>query len=140
MRTEALPWTVVALTLMSWACSAWTVVGADSGRVPEGSWGGVHARLVVTAEGASVEFDCAHGSMGPLEVDDEAGVAAVGTYTRERPGPVTPPGPSAEPAMYRGSLDGDELIFQVELDGGTIFGPFEVFLGRSARIFKCRGS
>ena len=56
--------------------------------VPIGSWGGDHIRLEVTETGATVEYDCAYGSIeGPLFLDKADNFEARGIYIFERGGP-----------------------------------------------------
>jgi len=137
MPARASSGTVLALALIGWACSGDSVAGPGPRFVPEGVWGGRGARLEVTAEGGEVEFDCAHGAMGPLELDDEGRFEVEGTHTLEGPGPVRLPGPPPEPALYTGELDGDELTLSVELESGAVAGPYALTRGQAGRLLKC---
>jgi hypothetical protein len=137
MPARASSGTVLALALIGWACSGDSVAGPGPRFVPEGVWGGRGARLEVTAEGAEVEFDCAHGAMGPLELDDEGRFEVEGTYTLEGPRPVRPLGPASEPAIYTGGLEGDDLTLEVERESGAVVGPYELSRGQAGRVLKC---
>src|SRR6266850_6950892 len=58
-------------------------------RPAPGAWGGAGIRLEVTAAGATIEYDCAHGSIDEPIVADGAGrFSAKGTHVREHGGPI----------------------------------------------------
>ena len=60
-----------------------------SARVASGVWGGEHVRLNVRADGASIEYDCANGTIDePLDLDAGGRFDAKGTHVREGPGPI----------------------------------------------------
>ena len=62
---------------------------ADGANVPSGTWAGEHIVLEVTAAGATVEFDCAHGTIDAALILDSAGRFDVaGSFTRESGGPT----------------------------------------------------
>ena len=66
-----------------------TPTPSPASRVPPGAWGGTGIALEVTASGARIELDCAHGTIeAPLALDAEGGFDLPGTLVRERPGPV----------------------------------------------------
>jgi hypothetical protein len=76
-----------------------------------GEWGGEHVAVVVTAEGTSLEMDCAHGSLPvALRAGKHGAFRTMGHFAPERPGPTR-----KEP-----------------------MGPFTVRRGRPAKLFKCR--
>src|SRR5437773_10882790 len=79
--------------------------------VPIGAWGGVGIRLEVTAQGATVEYDCAHGTIDePLLADREGRVSAAGIHVRESGAPVRVDEPlDRHPARYDGQLDGSSI-------------------------------
>lgn len=112
----------------------------EPGRVPEGKWGGVGLFVEVGASGAKVELDAAHGKIdGPLALDAEGRFEANGTLVRERPGPTRIGGEDAgaEPARYRGTLEGDTLTLDLTLTrSGTAIGPLQAKRGAPARLRK----
>ena len=129
-----------ACIMLLWGCPAETPTAqALAERVPEGNWGGDHARLVVDAEGATVELACAHGRLAsPLDLDSEGRFDVAGTYTREGPGPVRID-QADEPARYSGRLEGDDLTFRVRrVDPDQMLGPYTVTRGRRVRLIKCQ--
>jgi hypothetical protein len=75
--------------------------------------------------------------MEELELDDRGRFEVAGTYTREQPGPVTPPGPAPAPARYEGGLAGNELTLDVELESGARIGPYPLRRGQPGQLVKC---
>jgi hypothetical protein len=129
---------ILAIVLSSLACAG-IVSSSDPKKVPEGDWGGQHVRLSVTAGGAAVEFDCAHGTLDePLLLDEQGRFRVKGRYTRERGGPVRKgEEEDTRPASYSGSSDGRTLTLSLTPEGAETLGPFELERGRPARLVKC---
>lgn len=123
------------LAVPSLACA-----GAALSHVPKGDWGGEHASLSVGDADASIEFDCAHGSIDvPIALDSQQRFDAAGRYAREHGGPIRPgEDQTGVPARYKGTCDGKKLTFSVTLDGGDTIGPFELTLDGRAHVVKCR--
>lgn len=117
-----------------------TPAGANDGRVDAGAWGGDHIRLDVTADGATTEYDCAHGTIDePLVLDRNSRFSVAGTHTFEHGGPVRlDEPPNRHPARYDGRLSGDTLQLTVtvtDTQQGT--GTFTVTRGVAPRLVKC---
>ena len=128
---------VGALVLGVVACR--NPIGGD-GRVAAGTWGGTGIRLEVTAAGASIEYDCAHGSIDePLTTDRDGQFVASGTHVREHGGPIRQDeAPDRHPARYQGRTSGDMLRLTVTLtDLRQDIGTFTLTRGAAARVFKC---
>lgn len=118
------------------ACASDRVTGASPARVPTGAWGGPNVQLSVHDQGATIEFDCAHGTLdAPLELDRQGRFDVPGRFTRE--GGPEREGDASQPVRYSGKTDGRELTLEVvfESDRG---GPYALVLGRSSRLFKCK--
>jgi hypothetical protein len=112
----------------------------DKGRVEPGEWGGRGARLTVERDGALLELDCAHGSLGAMTVE-EGRFDVAGRFVREHGGPTRKDeAEGAVSARYRGSVQGHTMTLDVVLEdgGGQTMGPFELTLGGNARLMKCR--
>ena len=108
--------------------------------VATGSWGGVGIRLDVTAQGATTEYDCAHGTIDQPLVTDRAGrFSAAGTHVREHGGPIrVDEPPDRHPARYDGTLAGTTIHFTVAmLDTQQVIGPFDAIRDVAGRIVKC---
>ena len=105
-----------------------------------GEWGGEHIALAVSAGGATLEYDCAHGTIDePIVPNDDGDFNVQGTDVREVGGPaqggVTP---DVLMAGYRGTTDGRRMTLTVSLpDLGEVVGTFELTLGETAQIFRC---
>lgn len=109
-------------------------------RTLSGVWGGDHVLMTVTASGAHLEFDCAHGDIpGAIEVDSQDRFAVAGTWVREHGGPVRQDEPAdSHPAMYAGSETDTRMVLTIQLsDSNTAIGTFTLDRGVSGRIFKC---
>ena len=108
-------------------------------RVPNGEWGGEHARLTVADAGGTIEFDCAHGSLDePLRLDGSGRFDVKGRLVAEG-GPVRKDEPeSSRPVRYSGASDVQRMSLQVTLEGGESAGSFSLTKGGPARLFKCR--
>lgn len=107
----------------------------------EGLWGGVHVSMQTAAQGAALEFDCAHGAILEAIKPDAAGKFAVrGTFTPERGGPVRKDNPPRDlPAVYTGTIDGEVMHLEITLAGQQeALGTFTLTRGDAGRIVKCR--
>jgi hypothetical protein len=125
---------LLALSALAAACGR----GPAPERVPEGAWGGEHIALVVAAEGAVVDLDCAHGEItAPLRLDPDGGFDLPGYHVRDV-GPTEDP-EDRRPATYSGTYDGRRLTLSFRvLGGGEAGGPFTAFLGASTQLQECR--
>jgi hypothetical protein len=119
-----------------------------------GTWGGPHVVLNVTPEGATLEYDCAHGTMDGRVVADrngrfdlrgthegESGGVAVGSIAADEGAGARPVahGVGSRPARYVGRVKGQALQLTVTLlDTGETFGTFSLTRGSSQRLYKCQ--
>jgi hypothetical protein len=104
-----------------------------------GSWGGDHALLAVTANGGTIEFDCAHGVLpAPITLNHGAFDVA-GEYFPEHGGPIRVDDPVVrQPSRYRGTVDGRSMTLRVTLiETGQDVGTYTLTHGASGRVFKC---
>ena len=106
-----------------------------------GIWGGEHVEVAFDSLGAAaVQYDCAHGRIGPPITLGAAGaLSAPGEHVREHGGPVQEGEiPDAHPAQYAGEVRGDRFTFTVTLtDSDTVLGPYTVRRGQPAQLFRC---
>ena len=106
-----------------------------------GGWGGDHAEASFdSAGGATLQYDCAHGTIvPPIALGANGAFTALGSHVREHGGPVRDGEPEdSHPARYDGSVKGDRFTFTVTLtDDGSVIGPFTVHRGEPARLFRC---
>lgn len=126
---------LLALSAMAAACGG----GPRLDRVPEGPWGGEHVALLVVADGAVVDLDCAHGKITePLRLDADGAFHLPGYFVRDV-GPAEDP-EDRRPATYSGSYDGRRLTLAfTAVGGGESEGPFTAFPGAPAQLRECRG-
>jgi hypothetical protein len=106
-----------------------------------GSWGGQHLAISLTANRASLEFDCAHGQFDkPLRPDRLGRFTVRGLYIEEHGGPVRMGDvPKSHPAWYAGRIKANRMTITVKLlDTRQRIGTFVVSQGEPARLFKCR--
>ena len=109
--------------------------------VTAGVWGAQHMRVEVSAAGARLEWDCAHGSVEkPLTADQQGLFAVEGIYVRERPGPIRVgvEQPTLR-ASYAGLVSGSSMTLTVTLiESKETVGTFLLSLGDEGRLRKCR--
>ena len=128
---------------VSIVCAALTGCGTPAApdvAVATGSWGGVSIRLDVAATGATIEYDCAHGTIDqPLVADRDGRFSAKGTHVREHGGPVRIDEPlDRHPAQYAGQVSGASMRLTVTLlDTPQVVGTFDAVFGVNGRVLKC---
>jgi hypothetical protein len=106
-----------------------------------GNWGGPHLAMSVSGEGASLEFDCAHGQFDePLRLDARNGFAVRGTHVQEQAGPVfSDQAPNSHAALYTGTITGTQMTIAVRLlDTNRQLGTFVVSKGQAVKLVKCK--
>ena len=104
-------------------------------------WGGDHVKLEVTAEGATLEFDCASGTLSkPLTADAGGNFKIKGTFTRERPGPVMRDSPNtAAAATYSGTITGSTMRLNITAGSqNDSMGDYVLGRGQPGKVFKCK--
>ena len=125
-----------ALLMVLAGCS--TTTGPDV-VITTGSWGGDHAVLDVTATSASIEFDCAHGTL-PVPLTLNRGTFDVtGDFVQEHGGPIrSDETVDRQPARYSGTVSGKTMTLMVRLTAtGQDLGTYTLTRGVSGRVFKC---
>ncbi len=107
--------------------------------VMNGTWGGDHALLTITATSAELEFDCAHGAMPAPITLDRGAFDVAGDYVQEHGGPIrTDENAPRQPARYSGTVSGRTMTLRVRLtDTAQDLGTYSLTLGSSGRVFKC---
>jgi hypothetical protein len=97
--------------------------------------------MQVTAKGAILDFDCASGEITkPVQADALGNFTAVGTFTRERGGPVRRDATdNTSAARYAGTISGDTMRLSITSgpDDAPI-GEFVLSRGTTGRVVKCR--
>ena len=127
---------ICALLIVLPACG--TTTGPDAVTV-NGTWGGDHALLEITATSASIEFDCAHGTL-PVPLTLTRGAFDVtGDYVQEHGGPIrSDETVDRQPARYTGTVSGNTMTLLVRLTAtGEDRGTYSLTRGSTGRVFKC---
>lgn len=109
-------------------------------RVPGGNWGGEHMGLIASDTGATVEYDCATGTItGPLALDGSGNFDWRGVHYPGHGGPVRiDQPPEAHPARYTGHATSTEMSITLTiLDMAVPAQTFTLQRGAGARVFKC---
>jgi len=105
---------------------------------PAGFWGGLHVTLELTAQGATLEFDCATGNINqPILLDSADRFEVNGSYSRQGPGPVRQGGQSDAEATYSGTVAGETMNLTVRVKGLSEPLNFSLTHGREGKIQKC---
>ena len=107
--------------------------------IATGVWGGQHINLEADEKSATIEYDCANGSIdGPLVVDGNGKFSWRGTHRMERGGPIRADEKSKEyPATYTGSVNGNTMTLTLrvsDMDEET----FTLEKGKPGDLFKCK--
>ena len=119
-----------------------TSQGQDASTTPD-VWGGRDVTMEVTPQGATLQFDCAHGTMlEPIKANAKGEFAARGTFTPEHGGPIRRDNPPRDlPAIYKGTIDGDTMRLEIMLadkEQGQAPEPFALTRGKTGRLVRCR--
>lgn len=105
-----------------------------------GTWGGPNVSVTASAQGATTEFVCAHGTIDQTIVPDANGnFSATGTYVYEHPSTSNgQPGTDSHSARYDGQITGTNMRISVTIpDKSQVFGPFDATLGTTGPSSKC---
>jgi hypothetical protein len=109
-------------------------------RVPAGTWGGQGIALEVTDKGATLDYDCAHGTVDEaMKLDSSGRFEVKGVHFREHGGPVRE-GEEAkgQPVRYTGKVEGETMTLTIKgLDKDEPIGAYTLGLGKLARIRRC---
>lgn len=107
-----------------------------------GEWGGTHIGIVMLGDRATVEYDCAHGTIDePFRVGTDGRFDLRGTHVREHGGPVRENEQlESRPARFTGKVErgGTRMRLTVSLtDEATEIGTFGLERGAPPHVLKC---
>jgi hypothetical protein len=134
----------LAVCLILFSGAAYSIAGGKPRKVqtiPNGTWGGPSIRIEINGSNATVEYDCANGTItGPLTMDRAGKFSLRGTHAREHGGPVRIDEESrGEPARFSGWTDGKKMTLTVTLaNSNQDIGTFKLVRGQDGRLRKCR--
>ena len=106
-----------------------------------GEWSGKHITIKFNAEGADIEYDCAHGAIArKIILDRKNSFSVAGTYAEERGGPVRADAkPENVAVKYAGQIIGKKMTLTVwRADDKTLVGKFTLLRGQEFLLVKCR--
>jgi hypothetical protein len=109
-------------------------------RLQTGTWGGPHIQIEVGPRSATIEYDCANGTIdGPMTMDSKGRFNWRGTHNREHGGPTRIDEQSnGRRAIYSGWIKGDTMTLTVKLaDTNEVVETFALKRGSPGRVFKC---
>ncbi|HET9793596.1 MAG TPA: hypothetical protein VFS34_03965 [Thermoanaerobaculia bacterium] len=132
---------ILALTFAFAAPTVSAAPRSEGSTIPRGKWGGEHVTLEVSASGAVIQFDCAHGAIpAPLALDSNGRFQLSGDFVAEHGGPIRVGEVEKHQAVrYSGRVRGRTMTLSVELGGDQEgVGPFTLELGSDGRIVRCR--
>lgn len=111
-----------------------------SDKVQNGVWGGPHIIMEVSESGATITYDCAHGTIDQKLLSDREGRFELhGTHVREAQGPVrSDHQPDNHPARYAGRVEGKTMTLTVTLtDTKESAGTFSLTYGEQPELTRC---
>ena len=107
--------------------------------IPTGNWGGQHINMKVGAKSATIEYDCASGTIkGPLVVDGDGNFNLRGTHRMQRGGPTrADETPNDHPATYTGSIKGNMMTLKLKISDSDEE-TFTLEKGKEGELFRCK--
>jgi hypothetical protein len=96
--------------------------------------------MVVGARSATIEYDCARGTIdGRLGFDKQGKFEWPGTFTPERGGPIRADDDArAQPATYSGEIKGATMTLTLKVSGSDETETFTLEKGKQGDLFKCK--
>ena len=105
--------------------------------IPAGMWGGQGISIQINGNTATVEYDCANGTIsGPFKLDRNGKFNVSGRHVREHGGPIRLNEERAsQPARFTGWTDGKKMTLTVTLENSKQdIGTFVLQFGSSGRL------
>ncbi len=109
-------------------------------RLTTGSWGGPHIVIEFDSQSATIQYDCANGTIkGPFYLDSKGRFSWRGTHNREHGGPIREDEiRNGRAAIYTGTVTGDKMTLTVSLTNPTEqVDTYTLTRGGRGRIVKC---
>lgn len=104
-----------------------------------GEWGGRGLNLTLTADGGTLAYDCADGTIsGAIHPNNNGEFTATGTHIPATPGPQDADAkPAGVTAHYVGSVSGSTMILEVQPAGASRMTSYTLTQGRRAKLMRC---
>jgi hypothetical protein len=106
-----------------------------------GLWSGKHITLEISENGATVDYDCAKGSIGKkISLSKTSSFSIIGEYSEEHGGPVRiDEQPEIVTVVYSAQIVGKKMSLTVKRkDNNKLIGKFTLYYGRESYLTKCR--
>ena len=106
----------------------------------KGKWGGEHIGMVVSDSSATLDYDCAYGTIDePIIPDDKGMFEVTGVHVFEHGGPIRIDEiPDEHPALYKGHIVGKVMtLILILTDTDTEIDTFSLTRGVEPLIYKC---
>jgi hypothetical protein len=129
----------ISLLLIVWIFSSGC--GSSNSQIDiTGKWGGEHIGILVSDSSATLEYDCAYGTIDePIIPDDDGKFEVIGVHVFEHGGPIRiNEAPDEHPALYKGQIVGNEMTMVLVItDTETEIDTFSLTRGVDPMIYKC---
>jgi hypothetical protein len=105
-----------------------------------GLWGGTHVEMKVSSQGATLEFDCAQGTISePIQLDESGKFQAKGTF-QTHAGPTRRDQAPGADTTYSGTVDGDtmHIAFTIGENKDTDANQFTLVRGQPGKLRRCQ--
>ena len=104
-----------------------------------GGWGGPHIGLLFEGGVATVQYDCASGTIdSAIFPGGDGRFTATGTHRPGQGGPVRVGQIfTSHRATYTGTETGDQMTLSVEVEGGDKLGPFTLTRDSPPQLTRC---
>jgi hypothetical protein len=103
-------------------------------------WGAPGISRQIGSSSVTIAFDCASAEISSVPSPNSEGRFTVeGTFTTQRPGPDREDMPPKQvPAVFDGTVSGDQMTLHVKLKSGEPIGDFELERGKTGPLRRCR--
>ena len=103
-----------------------------------GDWRSNQAEMTLNPQGGTIEFGCASGTIGAVNLDAKGEFKVAGTFTQGSPViRIDDPPPTPQPVTYTGSVAGNTLTFSFELHDGNKNSPITVVKDGNEILIRC---
>ena len=128
-------WPIAAAALLAAGCATLD----DKPAYLTGSWGGPHIGITFEGALASIEYDCASGTIDSIVLPAKDGkFTAKGQHRQGQGGPVRVGQIfRAQRATYSGEVLEGVMTLSVALEDGTALGPFSLTEGAAPQVTRC---
>ncbi|HET7708267.1 MAG TPA: hypothetical protein VFK50_01890 [Sphingomicrobium sp.] len=102
-----------------------------------GGWGGPGIEILIEGGLATVQFDCASGSIDS-NLSAAGSFSVPGSYRAGQGGPIRVGQIfTSQRATYAGTVTGDQMTIGVQVEGGPALGPYTLTRGAPGQLNRC---